>query len=357
MALAVVQAHDGQSLLDFDRVALEQLCKQNDISFVHIASIFKQLYRQREERIAISAAVDAVMSQFATRTFEKVQTHTGSDQTTKFLFTLHDGHVIESVLIPQKDKKKNGTVATRYCICVSSQVGCALGCQFCATGKMGIIRNLRSGEIIEQILRVIEHVGNRDLIKSIVFMGMGEPLANLDHVVTACNILTETQGLSFAKHRVTVSTVGVLDKLADFVTRTPVNIALSLHFTTDALRSAHMPINRRYNLAAIKEALIAYGSKKRPVMVAYLLLKGINDSEEDAQRLATFLDGTHTFVNLIPYNDHGMSDYATPALDAQEKFYKILRSHKIKTLFRQTKGDDVGAACGMLFAQNTRKKQ
>lgn len=267
---------------------------------------------------------------------ERVQ---ATDGTTKFLMELEDGERVEAVLIPEKGH-------TTFCI--SSQVGCRMGCKFCATALSGLIRNLRFYEITGQILRLMEHTENRI---NIVFMGMGEPLDNMDEVSKAIEIMNKWMGIS--PRRMTLSTVGLVDKLKTMLVRFPnLRVALSLNFSDDERRSKFMPINRKYSIGALVEALKRLPIKRRErVTIEYVLVDRINDSAEDAERLGKLLRGLKVKVNLIPYNENEFFPWKRPEDKKVEKFANRLRAMGYSVFVRFSKGNEIKAACGQLRAQ------
>lgn len=262
------------------------------------------------------------------------------DGTEKYLFRLEDGEMIESVLIPDKN---------RLTLCVSSQVGCAMGCKFCLTGKIGLKRNLSAYEIVDQVISVSRFIFPKKLT-NVVFMGMGEPLANLDEVVEALWRITGLMGIS--KRRITLSTSGIVPALLDLPERAPhVNIAISLNATTDDVRDEIMPINRVYPLGMLIDACRSYPLEpRRRITFEYILLDGVNDSQEDARRLVRLLRGLPCKVNLIPFNAYEGAEFRSPSEERIEAFQKILINKGITAIIRKSKGQDIRAACGQLRA-------
>ena len=270
-----------------------------------------------------------------------VKRQQSSDGTEKFLFELEDGQTIESVLIPDKD---------RLTLCISSQVGCAMGCRFCLTGKSGLIRNLRAWEIVEQILSVNRLIMPKK-ITNIVFMGMGEPLANFDEVVEALKRIISYFGIS--KRRITLSTSGLAPKILELPGRAPeVNLAISLNATTDAVRDRLMPVNKKYPIRSLLEACGKFPLRPRRMLTfEYVLIAGVNDSVEDGSRLVRLLRGLRCTVNLIPLNPpdpHAGSDLQRPSDAAVLAFQKVLEENNMTVLIRESKGQDILAACGQL---------
>jgi 23S rRNA (adenine2503-C2)-methyltransferase len=272
-----------------------------------------------------------------------------SDTTEKFLFRLGDGHHIETVLIPEKD---------HFTLCVSTQVGCAMNCQFCLTAKGGFKRNLTVAEIISQVRDARFFLVQKKIdplkLSNIVFMGMGEPLANYDTLIKALQIILDTDyGMKFAARRVTVSTSGVIPKIAQLGLDTEVNLAVSLNAVDDKTRSRLMPINDKYPIAALLEACQKFTMKPRnKITFEYILIKGINDSREDALKLVKLLSPIRAKVNLIPFNEHEESSFKRPGSKQILSFLQILLDNDMTAMTRKSKGADISAACGQLKAKS-----
>ncbi len=270
------------------------------------------------------------------------QTQTASDGTVKTSWKLYDNSIIESVLIPGNQK---------FTVCVSSQVGCKLGCKFCATGTLGFKRNLTAGEIFEQVILAKKAANSQGMILSnIVFMGMGEPLLNYDHVLRAIERLTAADGLGMSPYRITVSTAGIPGKirqLADEGIR--FNLAVSLHSAKEITRNSLMPVNKTYSLKDIAESLKYFVEKTgtRPTF-EYLLLKDINDRLDDAKALATYCRQFPVKINLIEYNDVGGSGFSHSPDKNRDEFVKFLENCNMVVNIRHSKGKDIDAACGQL---------
>ncbi|WP_096023412.1 23S rRNA (adenine(2503)-C(2))-methyltransferase RlmN [Campylobacter lanienae] len=284
-----------------------------------------------------------------------VRSEISKDGSIKYLFKLHDGKMIESVLLPMKDEilDQNGKVEkhARYTICVSSQVGCKMGCSFCLTAKGGFIRNLSAGEIVGQILW-IKRENNIPYERrvNIVYMGMGEPLDNLDNVSKAINILKDNDGLAIGARRQTISTSGLatqIKKLGEM--DLGVLLAISLHAVTDELREKLMPVNKAYNIASVMDAVRQFPiDMRKRVMFEYLIMDKINDNLSDAKALVKLLHGIKAKVNLILFNPHEGSPYQRPSQENVEKFRDYLQSRGVTCTIRQSKGLDISAACGQL---------
>ena len=284
-----------------------------------------------------------------------------SDGTEKFLFSLDDGRLIESVLIPDKN---------RLTLCISSQVGCAMGCRFCRTGKLGLARNLKSQEIVDQVIAVNRILAEPDVITArtrlsrdngrefsprkitnIVFMGMGEPLMNFDEVVEALWKIVIFTGIS--RRKITLSTAGILPKFPLLPQRAPeINLAVSLNATTESSRSGIMPVNRKYPLAALIKACKKFPlGPGRRITFEYIMIKGFNDTPGDARRLVKLLRGLRCKINLIPLN-HNEPDGLKPSSEKNIlEFQEILVRNKMTALIRHSKGGDISAACGQLASR------
>src|SRR5438477_186292 len=290
---------------------------------------------------------------FAYSDLKVVRTLGGKDATWKFLFRLSDNNLIESVLIPASPALY-GSPSDRRTICVSTQVGWAYGCQFCASGLDGWKRNLRANEIVYQIMAVEEESGER--IDNIVFMGMGEPLANNDNLLRAIQIINAPWGIGIGARNITISTSGLVPqirKLADQPLQ--IRLAVSLHSASDEIRSRIMPVNRKYNLGALLDACRYFTSrKKQRITFEYILIAQVNDSDEQARQLAKHARALQAKVNLIPYNRVEGLDWTQPSQDRQKKFLGVLRAAGVRATLRREKGDDIAAACGQLRLQTER---
>ena len=300
---------------------------------------FDQMTDLAKEFRAILAKT-ALMSRF-----EEAMIECSRDGAVKFAFRLEDKQIVESVMIPEED---------RNTLCVSSQVGCAMGCTFCLTGTMGFRRNLSTAEIINQVCAVrdwaIEH--GHPPLSNIVFMGMGEPLANFDNLLDAIDILTEQRGLDFSNRRITVSTCGLVPQMMELGDRTDVNLAVSLHAANDAVRTEMMPINKRYPIAELIECCRNYRQKRRKrIMFEYTLLDGVNDSDADAMQLAELLRPVPCKINLLAVNPAGDDQVRSPSNQRILQFQKILRDEGYTVFIRTSRGEDISAACGQLAGQ------
>lgn len=302
--------------------------------------------RSWQEMTNLNAASREAFAKVATiGCLEVAEVQTSKDGTRKIRMTTRDGASIESVLIPM------GEHVTQ---CISSQVGCAVDCQFCATAKLGLKRNLDAGEIVDQVYlgrRLLAEVEPEARISNIVYMGMGEPLHNYDNLVRSLRILTDDKGAKLAHRRITVSTSGLVPKLEKLGNETDVrpNLAVSLNAPNDAVRDRIMPINRKWNIGKLLAALRAYPlEQRRRITFEYVLLAGVNDSLADAAQLAKLLRGFKCKVNIIPYNPHPEAEYARPSPATIEAFQNECKRLGMSTYLRLPKGDDIDAACGQL---------
>ena len=301
--------------------------KQRRTSFDGMHTLPKTLRRDLADRFRIEAlpVLDESVS---------------ADGTRKLLFGLHDERAVESVLIPEE---------RRLTLCISSQVGCNYGCRFCLTGVRGFARNLALSEIVGQVLGAQDRLAEGERISNVVYMGMGEPLANLEAVLGSLEILTEPLGLDLSGRRITVSTVGLVPAMRRLVEESPVELAVSLHATTDEVRSRIVPVNRRYDLATLLGACRELPLRRRSrITFEYTMLDGVNDLPGDAARLARILRGIPSKINLIPFNTFGGAPFAPSPPERVEAFADDLRRANYTVMIRRTRGFDASAACGML---------
>lgn len=276
-----------------------------------------------------------------------VRREQSTDGTTKFLLRLSDGKHIESVCIPDSPGDT---------FCVSTQVGCAMKCAFCLTGKMGIDRNLTAGEIAGQVRILARELGLLDRRFNIVLMGMGEPLHNYDATMKALRILADDHGFSVSPRRVTLSTVGVLPALERLATEPFMpNLAISLHSTTEEQRDRLVPINRKYGIEDLLDACRRFPIKRRErITFEYVMLKNVNDSPEDARRLARLLNGIKAKVNLLPLNEAAGIPFERPSDETVNRFAKTLAQRGVTVSVRKSRGRDIRAACGQLITESSK---
>ena len=278
---------------------------------------------------------------------KEIKKEISSDGSIKYLFGLHDNHTVETVLL---DMKKD-----RYTICVSTQVGCKVGCSFCLTAKGGFVRNLEAAEIIDQVLQIKKDMNfPSEKRLNIVYMGMGEPLDNFDNLVQAINIFKQEDGLAIGPKRQTVSTSGIsnkIDRLGEL--DLGVHIAISLHAVDDELRSQIIPMNKAYNIGSIIEAIKKYPiDNRKRVMFEYLVMRGVNDDIASAKKMVKLLDGIKAKVNLIYYNPYPGGEYERPLESDMVAFQEYLISKGLMCTIRASKGLDISAACGQLREKN-----
>lgn len=304
---------------------------------------------------------DQLSSTYALHALELVRKQGSSDTTQKFLWRLKDGSLIESVLIPA-NPALYGERSDRHTLCVSTQVGCAYGCKFCASGLEGWKRNLTPEEIVEQVLAIErayakENKDSERLVNNLVIMGMGEPLANYDHLLAALRILNAPWGGGIGARKITVSTSGLapqIRKLADDPMQ--FRLAISLHGATDEVRGKIMPINRKYPLAELTSACDYYEKKKgRMITLEYILIAGVNDGMDQVKPLANLAQRFHAKVNLIPYNKVEDLPWERPSEEVQERFLAALEQEKVTATLRREKGHDIDAACGQLRLKTERE--
>jgi len=305
--------------------------------------------RRFEEMTDLPAALRATLAEQASITgITCLGNQVSRDGTRKYLFGCSDGRQIESVLIPDEG---------RLTACLSTQVGCALACAFCLTGKMGFVRHLQVGEIVDQVLALREDLAPGERIGNLVLMGMGEPLHNYDATVKALTIVVHPLGLAYPPRRVTLSTVGPVPEIVRLgASGLDVNLAVSLHAATDALRDLLVPINRRYPLKELMAALRAYPlPPRRQITFEYVLMDEVNDRPEDARELARLLRGLRCKINLLPLNEAPAIPFRRPSRERVETFQQILKSAGILATIRESRGWDISAACGMLAIEGQKR--
>ena len=338
---------ESVDLKDFTRAELRQLLKEAfDEPGFRGDQLFQWLFDHRAEEFGqmtnLSKTLRAKLDGTARISpLEFQEAHESADGTTKLTFGCEGNAVVETVYIPS---------SSRNTLCISSQVGCALGCTFCYTAKMGLMRNLTTAEIVDQVVQarrlmtdVNGHIGN------IVFMGMGEPLHNVDNVIRAIDILLDDHGLNFSRRKITVSTSGMVPAIERLGRETDVQLAISLNATTDETRSQIMPINDRWGLEELMETLRNYPLDSRErITFEYVLIKGVNDTLEDAQRIIDLTEDIPAKINLIPFNPHPRTPFETPSEEVMEAFQQYLAKRNVAVYRRRTRGSDEMAACGQL---------
>lgn len=342
-------------LAELERPALEALFEQRGQPRFRAHQIFRWLYRRGasdfDHMTDLPRGLRTVLAaEFTLTTPRLMHRERSVDGTEKFLIALADGRNIESVFIPD-------TPAMTFCI--STQVGCAMACAFCLTGKMGLVRNLTAGEIVGQVRVLVDALGFRGRAGAfnIVLMGMGEPLHNYDETMKALRILCDEQGFALPPRRITLSTVGLLPQL-ERLAREPImpNLAISLHAPTDRQRGDLVPINRKWGVAEIIDACRAFPLRRRSrITFEYVLLAGVNDRPEDARRLAALLRGMKAKVNVIPLNAAAGIPFDRPSDEAIDRFARIVSEHDVSVSVRKSRGRDIRAACGQLIVEGQRK--
>lgn len=309
--------------------------------------IFSWLYREKissfEQMTDIKKEVRSMLAELACFSrFAPEKLELSADGTVKFAFVLNDGAVIETVLIPDQG---------RNTLCVSSQVGCAMGCRFCLTGTMGLQRNLLPAEIVNQVAAAAEYLRSRQkgVVNNIVFMGMGEPLANYQHLLSALRILMEPRGFDFSDRRITVSTCGISSRIRQLGSDIRVNLAVSLHAADDETRSLLMPVNRLHGVDELLAACRDFPLPKRKrIMFEYVLIRDLNDKLSAAKLLAEKLKNIRCKINLLPYNETSALPYRRSTEKSTEEFQRVLWDAGYTVLLRSSRGADISAACGQL---------
>jgi 23S rRNA (adenine2503-C2)-methyltransferase len=338
-------------LLDFSLEDLQQWLTEQGQPKFRAKQIFQWVYEKRAREFAEMSNLPKSLRQELEHAFqiyrgEEATVQSSRDGTDKLLVRLADGGEIECVLLRDGPRRS---------ICVSSQVGCAMGCVFCASGLDGVERNLTRGEIVEQMLRLQSRLDEGERLSHIVMMGMGEPLANLDRVLGALETARRTEGLGISPRKITISTVGLpaaIDRLAK--TGLQYNLAVSLHAPNETLRSELVPVNEKVGIEAVLAAADRYfAANGRRLTFEYVLLGGINDGPEHAEQLVRRLRHRNVMLNVIPYNPVDGLPYRSPTKAAMAQFRKILETAGITIMFRQRKGDEIDAACGQLRRNRT----
>ena len=340
-------------LVEHEREALERALAELGYPRFHAGQVFRWMYRRGITNVGEMTDLPrelraALADRFRLSTPAVVHREKSVDGTEKFALRLNDGRVIESVFIPD-------TPAMTFCI--STQVGCAMACAFCLTGKMGLVRNLTAGEIVGQVRVLADALAMRGTAFNIVLMGMGEPLHNYDETMKALRILADDQGFRIPPRRVTLSTVGLLPALERLAGEPMMpNLAISLHAPTDLQRGELVPLNRKYGVADVIAACKRFPLRKRSrITFEYVLLAGVNDSREDARRLARLLAGMKAKVNVIPLNAAAGIPFERPSDEAIDRFARIVAEHGVTVSVRKSRGRDIRAACGQLIVEGQRK--
>jgi 23S rRNA (adenine2503-C2)-methyltransferase len=350
----------ARDFFDYTRSDLEGFLASRQKSAMHARHLFQNAYKSQSLEPWADDRLPRALSQEFAAGFEAlplkaiVERLSAYDRSVKFLFSLRDGSQVETVLMPESQ---------RITLCISTQVGCQQGCVFCHTGRMGLIRNLTTGEIVAQVVSVnrwlAEHpewlqkarLGSDLRVTNIVFMGMGEPLDNVHAVISAIKIMIDSYGLGLGPRHISVSTAGHLDGLKILLSAlSNVRLAISVHSTNNVKRSKIMPINRVWPLEQVLQYLREKIGSSRPVLLQYTMIAGVNDNLEEAEQLVRLTQGLDAKVNLIPLNEVGVSRLRVSSPEAIQVFRDVLHKNGLRTMVRYSKGQDIAAACGQLVS-------
>ena len=355
-------SHTRTDIAETELHELEQALSGLGRPRFHARQIFQWVYKRGVTELALMTDLSlelraALAEQFTVSTPAVVRQERSIDGTAKLLLRLSDGKRIESVCIPENPGDSSSLAdADRVTFCLSTQVGCAMKCAFCLTGKMGIDRNLTAGEIVGQVRVLVRELGLLDKRFNIVLMGMGEPLHNYDATMKALRILAEEYGFAVSPRRVTLSTVGVLPALERLATEPLMpNLAISLHSTTEAQRDLLVPINRKYGIEELLDACRKFPLKRRErITFEYVMLKDVNDTPEDARRLVRLMSGIRAKINLLPLNEAAGIPFERPSDASVNRFARILSERGLTVSVRRSRGRDIRAACGQLITESSR---
>lgn len=344
------------SIYDYTKKELEEYFLSVGDKKYRAVQIFEWLYRARvssfEEMTNLSKlGLQILKENFSIKSLQLVGKFVSKDGTIKYLFELEDGHYIETVLMRHNYGNS---------VCVTSQVGCNMGCSFCASGELGKVRNLTLSEMVLQVLHVQKDLDlEKERVSNVVIMGIGEPFDNYETVLRFLETINYGRGLEIGARHITVSTCGLVPKIREFADfDLQINLAISLHAPNNVLRSKIMKINNRYPIEEVLDAVNYYTTKtNRRVTFEYILLKGINDTKDCALELAQLLKGLNAYVNLIPYNEVKTKSYRSTAHDVAEEFFVVLHKQGINATIRMEHGNDISAACGQLRAQKMKEKR
>ena len=338
-----------QNFFGTSETELKEIFCEWNVETYRVHQVFTWVYhyncRDFSEMSNISKSLRSKLAENFHFSLPKIQQRTHSkDGSIKYLMELNDGAVVESVWMPSESRKT---------LCLSTQVGCRLNCSFCLTASLGLKRNLTAGEIIGQHIAINEELEEKDQITNVVFMGMGEPLDNYVPVVNALRIMTSPEAMKVSTRKVTVSTSGLVEKIKAFQEENlHINLAISLNASDNATRDWLMPINKKYPIEVLIDCLKKYPLKpQRRHTIEYVLLEGINDSDEDAERLAKWLQGVPCKINLIPFNFFDSSEYRPPSENRVLDFQNYLMKRNFSAFIRKNRATDILGACGQLATQ------
>ena len=338
-----------QNFFDISEIELTKIFNNWKVETYRVRQLFTWVYhhhcRDFSKMSNISKSLRSQLADYFYFSLPKIQQKTHSkDGSIKYLLELNDGAVVECVWMPSESRKT---------LCLSTQVGCRLNCSFCLTASLGLKRNLTAGEIIGQHIVINENLEEKDQITNVVFMGMGEPLDNYVSVVSALRIMTSPEAMKVSTRKVTVSTSGLVEKIKAFQEENlNINLAISLNATDNTTRDWLMPINKKYPIELLIDCLKKYPLKpQRRHTIEYVLLEGINDTDEDAHRLTKLLQGVLCKINLIPFNFFDHSEYRAPSEQRVKKFQNHLIKNKFSAFIRNNRATDILGACGQLASQ------
>ena len=344
-----------KDIFDYTLSDLEVYLEEKGMKKFRAKQLYSWLYKKRvnsfDEMSDLAKDFRSLLEdEFTITSLKEVEKQVASDGTVKYLFELSDGHLIETVLMNNEYGKS---------VCVTSQVGCAMGCKFCASGLLIKQRSLTTAEMVSQVLYVQKDLDKlNDRVRNLVIMGIGEPFDNYDNVLKFLEIINSDLGLEIGSRRITISTCGIAPKIREFADGNyQYNLAISLHAPNDEIRNKIMPINKVYPLKELLSALDYYSEKSnRRITFEYILLKGVNDNAECANQLADIVKGRNAYVNLIPYNSVDEADFKSSSDKDSLKFYDMLMRRNTHATLRAKHGDDIEAACGQLRAQKEGKR-
>ncbi len=345
-----------QTIYDFSLANAEKMLAEHGQKPYRAKQLYSWLYRKRvqsfDEMSDLPAALtEALRNEYCIMPVRLLDKQVAKDRTAKYLFELSDGATIETVLMHFNFGKS---------VCVSTQVGCNMGCAFCASGLLKKQRDLTAGEIVGQIMYIQKELDPQgERVDNVVVMGTGEPFDNYDNVMEFCSVINSDHGLSIGARHITISTCGIVPKIREFAQgHYQYNLAVSLHAPDDELRRTLMPVDRAYPLDELMDALKAYSEENhRRLTFEYILLKGVNDSDRHAEELADLIRGMNAYVNLIPYNAVDENGYQTTDERTALRFYDVIMKNGVKATLRSRHGDDIDAACGQLRARHERNRQ
>ena len=360
-SISSLENNPKTNLLGLTKAEIKSLLNKINLPNFRASQIWNWIYRSGtidfNEMTNISKDLRSLLSQNFNIWRPKISsTHQSQDGTIKWLLKLDDGNEVETVWIPDEER---GT------LCISSQVGCTLTCKFCHTGTQRLVRNLSSSEIVGQVMLAMDQLkdwpsaSENRLLTSIVLMGMGEPLFNYDNVKKAIEIIMDHSGISLSRRRITLSTSGIVPEIKKCGDDLGVNLAISLHATNDNLRNELVPINKKYDIKQLLDAVRSYAriSNSRRVTWEYVMLKGVNDTAEDAKNLVKLIKGIPSKINLIPFNEWPCSPYECSEEDSINNFAKIIMKAGYASPIRTPRGRDVMAACGQLKSLSIKQKK